>query len=357
MKTFSCRCGNRLFFDNTHCLECQSEVGFSVEERGFLPLDAAKDAGGRQFEPCANYGPGLCNWLVLSESGRKLCLACRLDVEVPVDEASQELVRNVQTAKRRLVFSLLGLGLPVVPKSEHPAGVGFALRQGVPEAPVITGHNDGLITLDLNEADPAKRAEIRKSLGEDYRTLLGHFRHESGHYYWTLLFTEEAGLSQFREVFGDERADYAAALEAHYANPKSDYQNTHISKYATSHPWEDWAETWAHYLHILDSWETAISFGLRSAAGKASERRGAEFDEFLDRWSELMIALNSMNRSMGQDDAYPFSLAPEVRKKLSYLDRTVHENVSRLKERFASPVKGAATDQKPASEIRTHAPT
>jgi hypothetical protein len=331
MQTFTCSGGNRLFFDNTQCLRCQKQVAFSIEHNLLIPLDEAKDHAGHKLEPCENYGRGLCNWFVASGGAKKLCLACRLNVEVPSDDGNETLVRNMEIAKRRLVFSLLRIGLPVVPKGEHDAGVGFALRRSAPHSPVITGHDDGLVTPDLNEADPAKRAEIRDSLGEDYRTLLGHFRHEIGHYYWTLLFADESSRAKFREVFGDERADYAKALAKHYESPRSDYADTHISSYATAHAWEDWAETWAHYLHILDGWETALSFGLRTTSStKAASNGGSNFDRLLNDWSELMIALNSMNRSMGHDDAYPFSLAPTVRQKLAYVDRTVREAVARL---------------------------
>jgi hypothetical protein len=339
MKTFRCRCGNRLFFDNTRCLKCDRQIGFSVEDDSLVPLTEGNEHAGKPLRACKNYDErGLCNWVLPADSASELCLACRLNVEVPESGDSLVLVRNVELAKRRLVYSLLGLGLPVVPKSEHEAGVGFALRQSVPEKPVTMGHENGLITLDLNEADPARRAEVRTALGEDYRTLLGHFRHEIGHYYWTLFFPDEASRTDFREQFGDERANYQEALAAHYAHPRADYQSTHISSYATSHPWEDWAETFSHYLHILDSWETAAAFGLRTKAGEIPDRSEADFGVFLDRWSELMIALNSMNRSMGHHDAYPFSLAPPVRTKLSYLDRTVHENVERLQKRFATAV-------------------
>jgi hypothetical protein len=345
MKTFRCRCGNRLFFDNTRCLECARQVGFAVEDGTLVPLVGAKDHAGHALRPCANYDErGRCNWLVSADDGSDLCLACRLNVEVPESDESETLVRNVELAKRRLIYSLLGLGLPVVPKSKHEAGVGFALRKSGPESPVITGHENGLITLDLNEADPAERAKIRAALGEDYRTVLGHFRHEIGHYYWTLFFADEASQTAFREVFGDERADYAKALAAHYAHPKADFQKTHISSYATSHPWEDWAETWAHYLHILDSWETATSFGLRTKAGGIPSRSESGFSAFLDHWSELMIAINSMNRSMGHNDAYPFILAPLVRTKLAYVDKTVRDHVGHLKDRFQPVVSATGSD-------------
>ncbi len=328
MKTFRCACSNRLFFDNSLCLSCQRDVGFSVERANFVRLDANPDGPSEGVRPCANYGSGLCNWVLEADATTDLCLACRLNVETPVSGGTDhELMQRVETAKRRLVFSLLDLGLPVIPLNEDPGGVGFALRRGTPDEPVIIGHADGLITLDLNEADPAQREEARKKLGEDYRTLLGHFRHEVGHYFWTRFFSSDAELERFRAVFGDERADYSEALKTHYATPRTDYQDTHVSSYATSHPWEDWAETWAHYLHILDSWQTAVTFGLRVPHANA-RTTPRPIQETLDDWCELMIALNSMNRSMGHSDAYPFQLAPKVREKLVFIDEIVKAETS-----------------------------
>jgi hypothetical protein len=313
MRTFRCACSNRLFFDNSLCLKCQNAVGFSVTQANFVLLDEKGKNSRDGLRPCANYGSGLCNWVLDADATSDLCLACRLNVE---------LLQRVEQPKRRLVFSLLDLGLPVIPLNEDPTGVGFALRRGTPDEPVIIGHADGLITLDLNEADPARREEARQKLGEDYRTLLGHFRHEVGHYYWTRFFLSDAELERFRSVFGDERADYSEALKTHYANPRTDFQDTHVSSYATSHPWEDWAETWAHYLHILDSWQTAVTFGLRTHQGDSRSFK-RPIQETLDDWCELMIALNSMNRSMGHSDAYPFQLAATVREKLSFIDEIV----------------------------------
>src|SRR6202011_5238904 len=37
----------------------------------------------------------------------------------------------------------------------------------------------------------------------------------------------------------------------------------HVTPYASAHPWEDFAETWAHYFHMVDTLETATAFGLR----------------------------------------------------------------------------------------------
>jgi len=344
MKTFQCVCGNRLFYDNTQCLKCHRQVGFSIDAVGMVPMGESSGKG-QDYKLCSNFGRGLCNWVLAANDTHEFCLACRLNVETPApNQGAETLLFNVEMAKRRLIFSLKELNLPVVPLTEQEGGVGFALRRGTVEEPVMTGHDDGLITLDLNEADPVKREGIRASLGEDYRTLLGHFRHEIGHYYWTLLFQDDASSAEFREIFGDERADYAESLKKHYASPSTNFADTHVSSYATSHPWEDWAETWAHYLHILDTWETAVNFGLRTAGtGKAFAHKN--FDEYLSDWSELMIAMNSMNRSMGHDDAYPFQLAPEVRKKLAFVNATVRENAEQLQKNFKP---GATPQAKPA---------
>jgi hypothetical protein len=345
MKTFECVCGNRLFFDNSRCLSCSREVAFSMAENTFHPL-------GEGVLHCQNYGKGLCNWLVDDQSPDGLCLACRLNIgSTDVEqEGGSELIANAEKAKRRLVYSLINFGLPVVPKSSSELGVGFTIRSGTPESPVITGHSDGLITLDLNEADPAKREATRKSLGENYRTLLGHFRHESGHYYFQLMFegeeAEKSGrLKEFRDLFGDESVDYAEALKAHYASPNKQFEEEFVSSYASSHPWEDWAETWAHYFHIRDSWETAVSFGLRTPPPAHDEAKGG-FDAFLTRWAELVIALNAMNRSMGHADAYPFHFSEKVRTKLGFVHRAVTENADRLRDRLLADVATRAKADK-----------
>ena len=182
---------------------------------------------------------------------------------------------------------------------------------------------------------PVRGERRRVSLHEPYRTLLGHFRHEIAHYYWDRLIANSRWLEDFRKVFGDENADYAEALKHHYANgPAPDWQNRHVSAYASSHPWEDWAETWAHYFHIVDMMETADSFGLalnpRHPAAKSMMARphnpfdpSVSFDTVLENWFPLTYALNSINRGMGLLDVYPFALSLKAVEKL----RFVHEVV------------------------------
>src|SRR5262249_50270393 len=155
-------------------------------------------------------------------------------------------------AKRRLVYTLLALNLPLVSRQEdRESGLSFEFLADPadPAAPrVMTGHAGGVITVNVAEADDAERERRRLQMNEPYRPLLGAFRHEIGHYYWDRLIRGSARLAAFRETFGDERADYAEALDRHHAGgPPGDWQDRFVSAYASSHPWEDWAETWAHY--------------------------------------------------------------------------------------------------------------
>jgi hypothetical protein len=254
-----------------------------------------------------------------------------------------ELVRG-EMAKRRLVFQLAELDLPVTPRDERLGqGLAFDLLSST-GTKVVTGHDNGVITLDLAEADNEHRERLRQQLSEPYRTLLGHFRHEIGHYYWPILVDRPDVLEACRQLFGDDRLDYATAVKRHYDGHADDdpaWSETHISRYATMHPYEDWAETFAHYLHILDTLQTADSFGLTAASGPMATsgaaaggahtgadgwgvpHKEAGLDGIIDDWLELSMALNQVNRSMGHEDLYPFVLAPRVRAKLAFVDRLV----------------------------------
>ena len=202
---------------------------------------------------------------------------------------------------------------------------------------MLTGHADGLITLNIAEADDAEREARRAALNEPYRTLLGHFRHEVGHHYWNLLVRDGGLLDEFRSMFGDERADYGESLQRHYADgAPADWQERHVTAYASAHPWEDFAETWSHYLHIVDTLETAGAFGMRvrprlggdeqamSAAVDFDPYVNGPFDRIVDAWLPLTYAVNSLNRSMGQPDLYPFVLGPAAIRKLGFIHALVH---------------------------------
>jgi len=251
----------------------------------------------------------------------------------------------MEAAKRRLLAGLLTLRLPIVPKATDPEnGLAFEFLADPedPNAdPVLTGHFQGLITIHIAEADDAERERRRHAMGEPYRTLLGHFRHEIGHYYWDRLVQQNPDrLEPFRTLFGDERQDYQQSLDAHYANgpmdPSAAADRGYISAYAAAHPWEDWAETFAHYLHLADVLETAHACGLSLAPFRESEPRfqadrrftpndlHRTFETRVDEWRALSYLHNNLNRSMGLPDGYPFILTPGVLEKLRFIDETVH---------------------------------
>ncbi|MGZ4177625.1 MAG: zinc-binding metallopeptidase family protein [Solirubrobacteraceae bacterium] len=330
MLSFACgHCGRLVFFENTVCLSCSTALGFVPERLELVALDRPP---GSELHRCANAAVAACNWMV-AEPGR-LCRSCELTRERPNDADSAGLAAFAETeaAKRRVVVQLLDLRLPGV----APDRLRFNLLSSEHQ-PVTTGHADGVITIDLAESDDARREERRAELDEPYRTMLGHLRHELGHYFQPLIVTGDDEWEACRALFGDERADYAAALERHYDNgPPPDWSAGHVSAYATMHPWEDWAETFGHYLHIRDTLQTAAEYGVTVTGPRAVELdrslkatpqpdagdRG--FDEVLENWLPLTYALNAVNRSMGRDDLYPFTLAPAVLDKLRFVHDRVH---------------------------------
>jgi hypothetical protein len=353
MRVFTCEsCGQLIFFDNSQCLRCETPLGYVHAQRDVIALtelddgrlvDLARPTG--TWQRCATANLTGCNWLVPAGSNA-LCASCQLTRTRPADGDAEGLTELVQSemAKRRLVFQLAELGLPVEPRREATkTGLAFDLLSSS-ETKVVTGHDNGVITLDLAEADDEHRERLRLHLSEPYRTLLGHFRHEIGHYYWPLLVRDPDTLSACRALFGDDAADYAEAVKAHYstsADEDESWTTNYISRYATMHPYEDWAETFAHYLHILDTLQTVESFGLGTpgASGprgtKGPTRRiGAHatrpsgsttFGEVIDNWLELSYALNQINRSMGHKDLYPFVLAAPVIRKMAFVDHLVHQ--------------------------------
>ena len=241
--------------------------------------------------------------------------------------------RKIEIAKRRLFYTLLHLRLPLTTRQQNANGLAFDFlsSSASPAAsPVMTGHVGGLITLNVTEADNSERERQRRAMGEPYRTLLGHFRHEVAHYYWDLLVSRRVAIDEFRHLFGDERADYAQALKRHYEQgAPSDWPDHFITAYASAHPWEDFAETWAHYFHMVDTLETAAAFGLRLRPKHVKgtdlsaiidfDPHEAGIDSIIDAWLPLTFAANSINRSMGQADLYPFVLAPAVIWKLVFI--------------------------------------
>jgi hypothetical protein len=348
MRLFECQnCGQPLYFENTFCESCGLRLGYLPDQQ---IVSALREADGmwrslaapdprRRF--CANVQYDVCNWLIRADHSEIFCGACRHNRTIPDLSVPENLLhwRRIEVAKHRLFYTLLKLHLPLTTRAEDENGLAFDFlsppRQGAAQAPgIVTGHASGIITLNVAEADDAERERQRKSLGEPYRTLLGHFRHEIAHYYWDHLVANSPALEGFRQLFGDERENYQDALQRHYAEgPPSDWTDRFVTSYASSHPWEDFAETWAHYFHMVDTLETASAFGLRlrpqvaKAAGLDAvidfDPHTADMDRIIDTWLPLTFAVNSINRSMGQPDLYPFVLPPPVICKLAF----VHERI------------------------------
>ena len=322
MKAFRCRsCENALFFENSVCVSCGAALGFSRSERAIVPVDAKgrySDSSGATWHVCRNLNLSGCTWLAAVEGGQ--CFSCDLTRTRPNDDDARGLANfpAAERAKRRLVVELDTLGFPVVGKHVDPDnGLAFDLLSSVEEN-VVIGHANGLITIDLAESESSHRERLREQLDEPYRTMLGHFRHEVGHYYeWQLVRGEEL-LTRARALFGDESKDYQAEIDRHYADgPPAGWRSSYISSYATMHPFEDFAETWAHYLHICDTIQTASEYGLATVGAVSSFTRFR--DVVVGIWVPLSIALNMINRSMGHDDLYPFVIPDPVLEKLEFV--------------------------------------
>lgn len=372
-RAYRCQCGCPVFFRNSECLACGTPLGYDPEQARLLPLmpgaapaswviwptgpaalsgqtgDGVLPPPALAYTRCANLQtPAACNWLLPlhgppDEAGDAalLCRACRLnrtipDLNDPEHPDNGVLWGRVELAKRRLVSALLALGLPVASRMTEDTERGMMfdfLRSPDNGPPVMTGHDTGLITLDLQEADDAVREAVRETMHEPYRTLLGHFRHEVGHYYWDRLVCGTQWMEGFRQLFGDENQDYLASLRLNYEQgPPDQWWLHYVSAYASAHPWEDWAECWAHYLHMRDTIDTALSFGLPTESAQLEftpftldalyqpdHPEARHFLDFLNDWTRLTTMLNEMSRSMGQPDFYPFVLPREVVAKLHFI--------------------------------------
>ncbi len=337
-----------MFFENTKCVQCDYTLAYVPQLGRIAAFEAAGDdlwrvpargLDSQTYRLCDNYSQqNVCNWAVPAQDPQRLCESCRLTLVIPNLDvpANRDAWFKLEAAKRRLIYTLLQLHCPILSKaedSEHGLAYEF-LATGKDNGKVLTGHANGVITVNIAEANDAERERQRVRLHEPYRTLLGHFRHEIGHYYWDRLIAGQPRLESFRASFGDERADYAAALQHHYeAGPPADWQQHFISAYAASHPWEDWAESWAHYLHMVDMLETAAENGLllrpprsdEPSLSHAGSGLRAPFAQMIEKWFPLTYVLNNLNRSMGLPDGYPFVLSTPVIEKLRFIHETLAE--------------------------------
>lgn len=349
MKIYQCQhCSHPVYFENVVCENCLTWLGYVDSEDKMLALTPGGDtwlvaeAGNRPYKYCSNHSHHVCNWMIPADDTTGYCTACKLNQTIPDINHLEHFRewRQLEKAKHRLVYALQRMGLPVISKENAPVrGLAFDfLSDKASTEKVMTGHDAGLITLNTAEANPVHREATRLAMKERYRTLIGHFRHEVGHYYWDLLVaSNDFALNDFRSLFGDERADYGEALNRHYQNgPRADWQSSYISAYAASHPWEDWAETWAHHLHLMDMLETAYAFGLSLNPPLGPDRlmnMQATFDPYSEPDMErilkaclpLTFAINSLNRGMGRPDLYPFVINNDVREKLGFVHRIVRQ--------------------------------
>jgi hypothetical protein len=345
MRHYQCNCGNILFFDNSACTQCGTEVGYEVDSDQMVTLD-----GESAFQRCGNgIDYAVCNWVVPRGPAKLLCPSCLLNRTIPNLAAPGNLDawHKIEVAKRRILYTLNRLGLaPTSKRQDEVNGLAFDFLRPTPGGPVLTGHEDGLITLNVDEAEDIEREKRKEQLGESYRTLIGHFRHEVAHYYWDRFFKDQPdtdpNLAAFREVFGDERADYNAALQKHYQDgPTALAPGEFITVYASVHPWEDWAETWAHYMHMIDGAETARSFGLRSeiipipftpfpkdaitlpAQMNWPAKEKDDFLGLLRDWAKLSPAINEIVASLGHPAFYPFVFSETIIRKFFFVHHMI----------------------------------
>ena len=361
MRDFTCAaCGNTTYFDNRNCIACGARLGFVTRSQSLEALVPEEgdtwhlvSDHSQRFRLCANAKADVCNWMVDAASFDTYCRACRHNRLVPSPALPHTLAhwRAIGAAQRHLFYSFLKWRLPAPTRQENPTGglifdflEDRRLADGSVEKP-MTGHDEGVITIRAAEAEDAERETLRAKLHEPYRTMLGHFRHETGHFIWNQMVRDGGLTAECRQVFGDDTLDYGEALKRHYREgAPPHWQERFISEYASSHPWEDFAETFAHCLHIVDTLEMARSHQLRlSACGEGAKEIATDpycetdFETLANLWVPLSITMNSLHHSMGERPLYPFILTPAVRAKLGF----VHKIITRQ-------VRGATQDNMPS---------
>jgi hypothetical protein len=343
MRIFQCdRCDQIVPFSAHRCPTCDAALGYVTEHRSIRVLVPTAEPAVFETESCdlplwrcLNSAWG-CNWMLPAASDTPWCRSCRLTRGRP-DEAHPDAIEawmTAEAAKRRLVHQLDELALPIeIRSATSPDGLAFDLVY-LPGEGGITGHLDGVVTLDLAEADDRHRDDLRRRLGEPFRTVIGHLRHEIGHHYWGRLVGQANNIDHFRRLFGDEREDYREAVERHYSGGDGAWDRTRfVTAYAASHPLEDWAETFAHYLHILDATDTAIAHELippdSTGLNDANEIARLEIDDILDAWRPINTAVNAIAETLGAPAVYPFEPIGAVVDKLAFVHRQVAAHTER----------------------------
>ena len=347
MKNFHCSCGNRLFFENTQCLQCGHEVGWCpvCESLGAIVQEPSggyrcgHSECGALLAKCHNYAvEGVCNRCIAHQgelpAAGALCDCCRFNDTIPdlTVEGNREKWGRLEAAKRRLLYSLDTLGLPYGNADDGiEPPLSFAFKSDVvhpsrwwwskgKKEMVYTGHANGQITINIREADPVELEKSRVSMNEAHRTVIGHFRHEIGHYYWQML-VQDQREDECKAVFGDHNSPpYAEAMDLYYKNgPAAGWQQNFVSAYASMHPWEDFAETFATYLDMVSVLDTAWNLGLGASLNPVS----AELDDMVERYQTLGVMFNELNRSMGLLDLVPEIIVPAVVEKMRFVQQLV----------------------------------
>lgn len=349
MKRFFCQCGQEIFFDNTHCGVCGSQLGFIPELQQLTSLQEDDNAWLmtdlfplQRYRSCEHRDDEIaCNWLIPAESSNTQCISCALTRTIPIlsQPENWRRWRTLEAAKRRMLYGILRLNLPIKGAYQgYPNGLVFDFLEDQRTNPmlalehVLSGHSQGVITVNAAEADGSFREATREAMNESYRTLLGHFRHEIGHYYWDMLIKDTEHYAMFCEVFEYQQQDYQSSLESYYENgPTADWPASYLSAYASAHPLEDWAETWSHYLMMNETMETAMTYDLIEHFDYASD-----FDVMMNDWLSLVVKMNALNRSVGNTDAYPFVVSAPVRRKLLFIHQLL-KSLRKPRESAAFP--------------------
>ncbi|NDZ95741.1 hypothetical protein G3I13_06850 [Streptomyces sp. SID6673] len=356
MHALTCPICNALSgFVNQECPGCGTTVGVHLPSRSLVVAsEDGVEIDGRRWVRCSNWAGTGCNWMTLAEVDessiglRGRCFPGSLVRRHPETDDTIALEKLNPTARdmRMLIYQLVDLGLPVEPFWRSDGGLAFDLLSSLTTGrPVMIGHANGVITIDLAESMDAYRERLRVDLGEQYRTMLGHFRHEVGHYFEHILVETGDGATEYldkaREIFGDERAGYADAITRHYTyGPPRNWQDSFISEYATMHPWEDFAECFAHYLHITGTIDTARESGLMLESDQVRFTMDHDIvplasyaDEPIERllydWKWLSTMFNRVNAAMGRRPLYPFDIPKPVVRKLGFVHRVIRETAKR----------------------------